>query len=109
MPDGTEVKELPPAGVAKAGTKPVRRRRWAGIVIAAIAVLALTLGIHRGIEGRKQAAASLAETTREDAVPTVAVVHPQPRAPEQELVLPGNTVAYTSAPIYARTSGYLKA
>ncbi len=79
MPDGTEVKELPPAEVAEAGTKPARHRRWTGIVIAAIAVLALALGILRGIEGRKQAAATLAETTREDAVPTVAVVHPQPR------------------------------
>ena len=109
MPDGTELKELPPARIADAATKPARNRRWTGIVIAAIAVLALALGIHRGIEGRKHAAATLAESTRADAVPTVTVVRPQPRAPEQELVLPGNTVAYTSAPIYARTSGYLKA
>ena len=109
MPDGTELKELPPAEVVEASAKPVRRRGWTGIVIAAISVLALAIGVVRGVEGRKHAAATLAETTREDAVPTVAVVHPQLRAPEQELVLPGNTVAYTSAPIYARTSGYLKA
>ena len=108
MPDGIKLKELP-GEVAEPVTRPARNRRWTGIVIVAIAALALALGILRGIEGRKHAAATLAETTREEAVPTVAVVHPQPRAPEQELVLPGNTLAYTSAPIYARTSGYLKA
>lgn len=108
MPDGTEVKELrPPEEEQRA--KSARRRPRVAVIIGAIAVLALGLGILRGIEGRRQAEATLAETTRVDAVPTVTVVHPQPRAPEQELVLPGNTVAYTSAPIYARTSGYLKA
>jgi RND family efflux transporter MFP subunit len=108
MPDGTEVKDLP-APEEEQRAKSARRRPGMAAVFAAIALLALGLGILRGIEGRRQAEATLAETTRDDAVPTVTVVHPQPRAPDQELVLPGNTVAYTSAPIYARTSGYLKA
>jgi RND family efflux transporter MFP subunit len=107
MPDGTEVKELPPPEVA--GRRPNRvGRPRAAVVILVIALLALALGIFRGIEGRRHVAATLAQTTREDAVPTVTVVHPQPRAPDQELVLPGNTLAYISAPIYARTNGYLK-
>jgi RND family efflux transporter MFP subunit len=37
----------------------------------------------------------------------VNVVHPTPSAPLQEIVLPGNTQAFTDSPIYARTSGYL--
>ncbi len=32
----------------------------------------------------------------------------RPSAPDQELSLPGQTVAFTDTPIYARTSGYLK-
>jgi multidrug efflux pump subunit AcrA (membrane-fusion protein) len=39
---------------------------------------------------------------------TVSVVHPETGAPSNELVLPGNTQAFTDTPIYARTSGYLK-
>ena len=38
---------------------------------------------------------------------TVTVVHPQ-KAPISIPVLPGRTEAYTDAPIYAQTSGYLK-
>jgi multidrug efflux pump subunit AcrA (membrane-fusion protein) len=38
----------------------------------------------------------------------VAVVFPQKGAPTQEIVLPGNTQAFSDAPIYARTSGYLE-
>ena len=107
MPDGTEVRELPPPEGEQQQKSTARRSRVA-VVIVAIAMLALGLGILRGIEGRRQAEATLAQTTREDAVPTVTILHPQPSAPDQELVLPGNVVAYTSAPIYARTDGYLK-
>jgi RND family efflux transporter MFP subunit len=38
---------------------------------------------------------------------TVTVIHPQ-KAPIMIPVLPGQTEAYTDAPIYAQTSGYLK-
>jgi RND family efflux transporter MFP subunit len=73
-----------------------------------IGVCALAVGIDQGIEGRRVAEASLETTTQEAAVPFVDVVSPQPNAPDQDLVLPGNTVAYSDTPIYARTSGYLK-
>src|SRR6185437_1632809 len=42
------------------------------------------------------------------AVPMVSVVTAQPGAPTQEIVLPGTIQAYRDAPIYARTSGYVK-
>jgi RND family efflux transporter MFP subunit len=65
------------------------------------------IGIYRGIEGRLDAEASLASATQEDAVPFVNVISPQPDAPDQELVLPGNTLAFSDTSIYARTNGYL--
>ena len=41
-------------------------------------------------------------------MPTVAIVTPAKSAPQEEIVLPGTMQAFTDAPIYARTSGYLK-
>src|SRR5439155_4474474 len=46
--------------------------------------------------------------TEDAAIPSVTVVFPREGAPTQEIVLPGNTQAFSDAPIYARTSGYLK-
>jgi RND family efflux transporter MFP subunit len=60
-----------------------------------------------GIASRARAMSVLTTETREFAVPTVAVVSPKHGAPQEEIVLPGTMQAYTDAPIYARTSGYL--
>jgi len=49
----------------------------------------------------------LADETRRESVPTVAVVHPAAEKPSEELVLPGTLQAYEESPIYARTDGYL--
>jgi RND family efflux transporter MFP subunit len=49
----------------------------------------------------------LAETTQQNAVPTVSVVHPTAEKPDEELILPGTLQAYVESPIYARTNGYL--
>lgn len=102
-----EVSELP-AEVAPQDSRRAGWRYWALGSVAAVALLALAFGIYAGIHGRSQAEATLAAQTLAEAVPTVSVIHPQPRPPGQEVVLPGNMVAYTNAPIYARTSGYLK-
>jgi RND family efflux transporter MFP subunit len=61
-----------------------------------------------GISSRKQANAQLAQETQDLAIPSVSVVHPKPGAPQQEIVLPGDMQPFTDAPIFARTSGYLK-
>ena len=79
---------------------------WSALIVAAVA--ALGYFIYSGITARVAASAKLAQTTEAAAVPTVRVVHPKTDAPTQELVLPGNTQAFTDSPIYARTSGYLK-
>jgi RND family efflux transporter MFP subunit len=64
--------------------------------------------ISRGINSRARATSAVTAETRELAVPTVSVIQPKGGDPSEELVLPGNIQAFTDAPIYARTNGYLK-
>jgi len=54
------------------------------------------------------AESSLARSTEEAAIPIVNVTHPKGGAPLEELILPGNTQAFSDTPIFARTNGYLK-
>src|SRR6267378_3520662 len=77
------------------------------ILVAAAAFAALAFLIYSGIHSRAAAESRLKQRTEEAAIPTVAVVFPREGAPTQEIVLPGNTQAFSDAPIYARTSGYL--
>lgn len=72
------------------------------VLIAAIAVAGW------GIFTRLQARSALLHSTEAAAVTTVIVVKPHHSDSANELVLPGDVQAYTDAPIYARTSGYLK-
>src|ERR1700719_2439368 len=85
----------------------VPKRRTAILLTTAV-LAALALMISSGIHSRVAAESGLKQRTEEAAIPTVAVVFPQEGAPTQEIVLPGNTQAFSDAPIYARTSGYLK-
>jgi RND family efflux transporter MFP subunit len=86
----------------------VRRRRWVAPAVLATLVLALGLGIYAGIRARAAAEIELARATDAAAVPVVDVIRPTPGAPDQSLVLPGNTQAFSDTAIYARTNGYLK-
>jgi RND family efflux transporter MFP subunit len=61
-----------------------------------------------GVSTRTRALAVVTQETREMAVPTVAVVRPSAGSAPQEITLPGTMMAFTDAPIYARTNGYLK-
>jgi RND family efflux transporter MFP subunit len=72
------------------------------IVLVAIVVLAVY-----GIWKRHHNDEVLADTTQQLAAPSVIALPPQPGAPVDTFVLPGNVSAFTDAPIYARTSGYL--
>jgi RND family efflux transporter MFP subunit len=74
--------------------------------VTVLAVVALVLAGF-GILRRMHTSTVLAEHTNEIAAPTVNVAAPQPGAPADNFVLPGNVTAYTDAPIYARTDGYL--
>jgi RND family efflux transporter MFP subunit len=82
-----------------------RRRRLAVVTVlcAGCAVF-----IFLGIRSRMTAEKGLEEKVKSNAVPVVAVIHPQAGTAAQEIELPGTTQAYTEAPIYARTTGYLR-
>ena len=72
------------------------------VLIAAMVVAAW------GIFTRLQARSALERDTAAAGVPSVVLVKPHHSETGNELVLPGDVQAYTDAPIYARTSGYLK-
>ena len=78
------------------------------VIVFLLTLVVVALVVILGIFSRRAANAQLSQETRELAIPTVTVVHPKPGAPQQEIVLPGDMQPYTDAPIYARTSGYLK-
>ncbi len=75
-----------------------------GVSIVLIAVVALAV---YGIWKRHHNDEVLADTTRQLAAPSVIAIPPKAGAPVDNFVLPGNVSAYTDAPIYARTSGYM--
>jgi RND family efflux transporter MFP subunit len=85
-----------------------RAPRPGTIVLAVIACAGFAILIYSGIRSRTEAEKRLAENVRASLVPLVTVIHPTGGATAQEIELPGNTQAFTDAPIYARTSGYLK-
>jgi RND family efflux transporter, MFP subunit len=85
-------------------TPPPRRLRLAGI-IAAIVVLAIVVA---GVATRANESRNLREWTDQQATPSVTLVTPEGGQGGGDLNLPGRLQAYARAPIYARTSGYLK-
>jgi RND family efflux transporter MFP subunit len=75
------------------------------------ALIALMVAVLLGVWGelsRVRARSALGKETSESAIPTVVTVTASPSSLGEELVLPGAVQAYIEAPIYARTSGYLK-
>lgn len=101
---GTVVREAPP--VADAARKPPRRM-WP-VIFALLAAVGLGCLVYVGIRDRTTAEAELAHRTNDASVPTVNVTRPQAGSTASELVLPGTTQAFSDAPIFARTSGYVK-
>src|ERR1700733_11274769 len=85
-------------------TRQARRLGPIGIAVAAVALALLAwvlFSAHR-------AAQELAVVTDAQATVTVATIRPQSEANLADLALPGQVQANFDAPIYARTSGYLK-
>ena len=103
-----EGREVAAAGSAAQGHGP--KSSGAVKVILWLALLLVVAGavVYWGIRTRVRAAAEVKVETRELSVPSVSVARPKQSAPQQEIVLPGNVQAFIEAPIYARTTGYLK-
>jgi RND family efflux transporter MFP subunit len=88
---------------------PMPRRSRAGLKLAGVAALVAALAVAvNGIWHREQNERQLAQWTDAQAIPTVAIVRPQPETKAEPLELPGDVDAWYEAPIYARVPGYLK-
>ncbi len=85
-----------------------RSVRYGLLLLVAIIAAALAMVIRSGIASRVAAESKLRTETRASTVGTVTVTHAKVRDAGDELALPGNIQAFTDAPIYARTNGYLK-
>jgi RND family efflux transporter MFP subunit len=85
-----------------------RAPRPGTIVFAVVACAGFAIFIYSGIRSRTEAEKRLADKVKASIIPVVTVIHPKGGAAAQEIELPGNTEAFTEAPIYARTSGYLR-
>jgi RND family efflux transporter MFP subunit len=79
----------------------VKRFLW--ILLIAAVILAIW-GVVSRVRGREK----IGQETSQEAIPVVRTAKPTASPDSDELVLPGNVTAFIEAPIYARTSGYLK-
>lgn len=75
------------------------------VILLFVAVILAGVGMVR----RTHANSKLDSYTVAMAAPPVAVVRPTQQKSADEIVLPGNMQAFALAPIYARTTGYVKA
>ena len=99
------------AGIQAKKTTPGNRSQSRRPIILGAAVLlsaGLAFLIYSGIHSRVDAEKGLEKTVKLSLAEVVKVVHPTKGSEGQAIELPGNTQAFTDAPIYARTSGYLK-
>jgi RND family efflux transporter MFP subunit len=96
------VTEIPERKVVPPMAK--KRRRKLPFLAGAAALIAL---VALGNKLRSSGTPSIQQPSNKAAAMTVTVVHPQ-KASVAIPVLPGQTEAYTDAPIFAQTSGYLK-
>jgi RND family efflux transporter MFP subunit len=83
--------------------QPSHIARYAWIALAVALILAVW-----GIISRVHARSNLAKETTSAAIPSVTAFKPDLSPASEDLVLPGSVQAFIEAPIYARTSGYLK-
>jgi RND family efflux transporter MFP subunit len=79
----------------------VKRYAWIALLVA------LILAVW-GVSSRVVSRNKLGKETSTEAIPVVIVQKPSQSPASEELVLPGNVQAFIEAPIYARTSGYLR-
>jgi RND family efflux transporter MFP subunit len=80
------------------------------LLILALVVVVVTIAVAVvGVLRRVHANTKLVQDTEANSAPTVSLAQPIFEKDTREIVLPGNIQAFTLAPIYARTTGYVKA
>ena len=82
-----------------------RKIRRNALILLVVAVILAAWGIASRVLARN----ALARETAAESVVSVVTVHPGRASTGEDLVLPATVRANAEAPIYARTSGYLKA
>jgi RND family efflux transporter MFP subunit len=82
-------------------------RRSLLTLVAVVLIMAVAFAVV-GIVRRVHANTELVKTTDANAAPPVSLAQPVFEKDTREIVLPGNMQAFTLAPIYARTTGYVK-
>jgi membrane fusion protein (multidrug efflux system) len=90
-------------GEARAQAKPRRIGLWLLLAAACLVVAALIGLVARQVQFKK-----LQQTTSALSEQFVAIVRPEKVPAKVTLNLPGQTQAYTQAPIFAQVNGYLK-
>src|ERR1700727_2933499 len=89
--------------------KPQASRRKLGILgVVAVAGGGGRRRVVTGIRAREDSSTKLKEWTDDQAVPSVAVIYPDPGVLTATIDLPGRLEAYYRAPIFARVNGYVK-
>jgi RND family efflux transporter MFP subunit len=81
------------------------RGTWIGTLVVALIVAGVVVF---GVMARRGSEHVLEKETAASAIPSVNVINPTASSLSSEIALPGNTQAFIDAPIYSRTSGYLK-
>ena len=114
MPNAMEqepqtIQTAPVSKAAPPSSRPARRSMRGVLLLCLIVGAAIAYGIYAGISSRAKASTELQHTTTTLSVPSVNVMTPKLDAAAQEVVIPGNIQAFIDTPIYARSSGYLKA
>jgi len=89
-------------------TPPEISRVVLALLVVVIVVVAAAVAAY-GIVQRKSSSSDLEKYTATVSAPPVSLAQPTMQKSANEIVLPGNIQAFTMAPIYARTTGYVKA
>jgi RND family efflux transporter MFP subunit len=74
------------------------------LILLMVALILAVWGVASRVYSRNQ----LGQETAQEAIPVVIVEKPSASPPSEDLVLPGSVQAFVEAPIFARTSGYLR-
>jgi RND family efflux transporter MFP subunit len=98
--------KLPATNPNEAATPRVSRSSPVTLVVVVLIVAAVSAVV--GIMHRVHANSELVRYTDANAAPPVSLAQPVFEKDAREIVLPGNMQAFTLAPIYARTTGYVK-
>ena len=96
------------AEISGAAATPPRVSRGSLLTVLIVVLLAAVVVGVFGVLTRQHASAALVRYTDTQAAPPVTLEEPTLQGNAQEIVIPGNIQAFTLAPIYARTTGYVK-